>query len=91
MADSLKVRVGQQNFDIWIKPISFVSMTGERLEVEVPNRFFKEWINEHYASQIQEAVSSFTQKHCVLIFRIKNEKASREDLLTHTKERNEAS
>ena len=91
VADSLKVRVGQQNFDIWIKPISFVSITGERLEVEVPNRFFKEWINEHYASQIQEAVSSFTQKHCVLIFRIKNEKAAREDLLTHTKEKKEAS
>ena len=88
-ADSLKERVGQQNFDIWIKPISFVSMTGERLDLEVPNRFFKEWINEHYASQIQEAVSSFTQKHCVLTFRIKNEKAIREDLLTHTKEKKE--
>ena len=47
--DSLKERVGQQNFDIWIKPIHFVSKEGEKVELEVPNRFFKEWINEHYS------------------------------------------
>jgi len=47
--DSLKERVGQQNFDIWIKPIRFLSIEGEQLELEVPNRFFKDWITEHYS------------------------------------------
>ena len=74
--DSLKERVGQQNFDIWIKPISFISMDGEKVELEVPNRFFKEWINEHYASHIKEAVSLLTQKRCHLQLHIRNEKAS---------------
>jgi len=41
VTDSLKERVGQQNFDIWIKPISFVSVQGDSVELEVPNRFFK--------------------------------------------------
>jgi hypothetical protein len=27
--ESLKERVGQQNFDIWIKPIHFISMDGD--------------------------------------------------------------
>ena len=76
--NSLKERVGQQNFDIWIKPISFISMDGEKLDLEVPNRFFKEWINEHYASHIKEAASLLTQKRCHLQLRIRNQKMSEE-------------
>jgi len=72
--DSLKERVGQQNFDIWIKPIHLVSMGGEFVELEVPNRFFKEWINEHYSPHIKEAISFLTQKPCHLQFRIRTEK-----------------
>ena len=34
--DSLKERVGQQNFDIWIKPIQFVSVEEEGVKLEVP-------------------------------------------------------
>ena len=72
--DSLKERVGQQNFDIWIKPIQLISMVGESVELEVPNRFFKDWIQEHYSSHIKEALSFLTQKPCLLKFRIRNEK-----------------
>jgi len=72
--DSLKERVGQQNFDIWIKPIHFISMVGETVELEVPNRFFKDWIHEHYSSHIQEALSLLTQQPCLVKFRIRNEK-----------------
>lgn len=77
--DSLKERVGQQNFDIWIKPIYFISREGERVELEVPNRFFKEWINEHYALYIKDAISLFTHSSCQLQFRIKNEKMNGKD------------
>ncbi len=72
--DSLKERVGQQNFDIWIKPIHFISIDGEKVELEVPNRFFKEWINEHYSPSIKDAISFLIQKPCHLQFRIRNEK-----------------
>jgi len=72
--DSLRERVGQQNFDIWIKPIHFISMEGEKVELEVPNRFFKEWITEHYSLHIKDATSLFTHLPCQLQFRIRNEK-----------------
>jgi chromosomal replication initiator protein len=77
--DSLKERVGQQNFDIWIKPIHFISREGEKVELEVPNRFFKEWINEHYSLYIKDAVSLLTHTTCQLQFRIKNEKMNGKD------------
>jgi chromosomal replication initiator protein len=73
VTDSLKERIGQQNFDIWIKPLRLISLEGETLELEVPNRFFKEWINEHYSSQIKEVLAFFTQKDCHVHFRVRNE------------------
>ncbi len=80
--NSLRERVGQQNFDIWIKPIHFLSFDGEKVELEVPNRFFKEWINEHYSLQIKEAVSFLTQKPCHLQFRIRNERVGQRDTIS---------
>jgi chromosomal replication initiator protein len=77
--DSLKERVGQQNFEIWIKPISFLSMDEDKVQLEVPNRFFKEWISEHFASQIQGAITDLTQKGCHLHFRIRNEKIEKKE------------
>ena len=90
VTDSLKEKVGQQNFDIWIKPISFVSMQGDSVELEVPNRFFKEWINEHYAFQIQEAVSHLTQKSCLVKFRVRNARAAKQDVTPRGPERKDA-
>ena len=72
--DSLKERVGQQNFDIWINPIHFVSFEEETVKLDVPNRFFKDWINERYTSQIKEVLSQITGKPCQILFQIKNEK-----------------
>jgi len=80
--DSLKERIGQQNFDIWIKPIHFLSMEGENVELEVPNRFFKEWIHEHYSPHIRDALSFLTQKPCHLQFRIRNEKMDEKDFIS---------
>jgi chromosomal replication initiator protein len=84
VVDSLKERVGQQNFDIWIKPIHFISIDGEKVELEVPNRFFKEWITEHYSSLIKDAISFLTQKPCHLQFRIRNEKGVEKELIQTT-------
>lgn len=86
----MRERIGPQNFDLWIKPISFVSMSQEGVELEVPNRFFKEWISEHYASQIKEVLFEHTQKTCPLQFRIRNEALGRSRALPPPAEGGEA-
>jgi chromosomal replication initiator protein len=74
VSDSLIKRVGPQNYDIWIKPIRFLSTDAERIELEVPNRFFKEWIHEHYSTHIKEALFTLTQKSYHLQFKIGNDR-----------------
>jgi chromosomal replication initiator protein len=87
---SLKERIAQQNFEIWIKPISFLSVNGDCVELEVPNRFFKEWINEHYSSQIQNALADLIKKECQVRFQIRNEKPPRRELAIPSPEKNES-
>ena len=87
--DSLREKVGQQNFDIWIKPIQFISTEGENVRLEVPNRFFKDWIHEHYAAHIQGAVSQFMGKPCQLHFQIKSDRGPEKDPMVIPPQRKE--
>lgn len=73
VTDTLKERIGPQNYDIWIKPIQLISMDGDKVEMEVPNRFFREWILEHYSAPIKEVFSDLTQRSPHLQFKIKND------------------
>ncbi len=80
--DSLKDRVGLQNFEIWIKPIQFISLSEDKIEIEVPNRFFKDWINENFSSIIKESLLKLTQKNYKLSFRIRNERLEEKDSIS---------
>lgn len=77
VTDTLKERIGPQNFDIWIKPIQLLLMDNDRVEMEVPNRFFREWIQEHYLGHMKEVFTHLTQRSFHLQFRIKNDPAGK--------------
>ena len=38
--------ISSQNFNTWFKPIKLLSINEDHLEVEVPNRFFQDWLKE---------------------------------------------
>lgn len=76
VVDSLKERIAPQNFDIWIKPLQLASIGEEDVELQVPNRFFKDWILEHYASYIEEAFASIGHRPYRIHFRIGNAKTA---------------
>lgn len=52
----LEPHINRQSFETWLKPTSLVSISGKDIHISVPNRFFGEWIKEHYYPQIQEAL-----------------------------------
>lgn len=52
----LEPQINRQSFETWLKPTSLISISGKDVHVSVPNRFFGEWIKEHYYPQIQEAL-----------------------------------
>lgn len=54
----IKEKVSQQNFETWIRPIKISSMEGDNITLNVPNKFFKDWLIENYQPVIKEAIAS---------------------------------
>ena len=53
----LKRKISEQNISTWIKPIHPVSLVGNLLTIEVPNRFIKDWVKDNYKEAIEETLS----------------------------------
>jgi len=49
-------RLPQQSFETWFKPLVLESIEDRRFRVILPNRFFKEWFEEHYLSLLKAAL-----------------------------------
>jgi len=54
----LEQNLNPQHFTTWIKPIQFVGIDKDLVQIEVPNRFFLSWIRDNYADLIRETLSS---------------------------------
>jgi chromosomal replication initiator protein len=46
-----------QHFSTWIKPLRFISVEKDVILLEVPNRFVRDWVRDHYMQLIRETVS----------------------------------
>ena len=66
----IKDRVSPQHFTTWFKPITLVRIEGNRVELEVPNRFFQEWICENYLDLLKEGLSKSGLREPSISFRI---------------------
>ncbi|HEX9265529.1 MAG TPA: chromosomal replication initiator protein DnaA [Candidatus Binatia bacterium] len=69
----LKELVGKQNYETWIKPIGFVSRSKGQITLDVPNKFFRDWLTEHYLTQMEKILSSLAKHDVKVLFTI-NEK-----------------
>jgi chromosomal replication initiator protein len=54
----LEQNLNPQHFTTWIKPIQFIGIDKDLVQIEVPNRFFLSWIRDNYADLIRETLSS---------------------------------
>ncbi len=54
----IKEKVGENIFDLWFSPMKMVQIKDGQVTIEVPNRFYKEWIEDYHPNLIAEAVES---------------------------------
>jgi chromosomal replication initiator protein len=67
-------KVGSQTFDLWFRPLKFIEFQDQQITVEVPNRFFKEWIEDHYPSLIPDTAEKFLKKQVGVRFKVFDKK-----------------
>jgi chromosomal replication initiator protein len=53
----IKENINQRSYKTWFEPMNIISINDESLELSVPNRFFCEWIDNHYPNLIQNAIA----------------------------------
>ncbi len=73
----VKERIGKQNYETWIKPIRFASRSKSEINLEVPNKFFRDWLTEHYLLQIEDVLSSLAKDRVRVVFEINEKLESR--------------
>lgn len=52
----IKKSIESQTFKTWFEPIKAVRLQNDVLTIQVPNKFFYEWLEEHYVEVIKKAV-----------------------------------
>lgn len=58
--ETIRNKVGDEHFDRWFQPLRVVEDSPEKLALEAPNLFFRDWVKAHYVPLIQEAVGAET-------------------------------
>ncbi|KUG23163.1 chromosomal replication initiator protein dnaa [hydrocarbon metagenome] len=54
----IQEKISKQNFDTWIKPIKMVAMEEKCVQLAVPNKFFRDWLLDNYASTIKQSLKN---------------------------------
>ncbi len=62
-----------QAYKTWFEPIKPVKLSGEALTIQVPSKFFYEWLEEHYIKLLRVALVRELGEHAKLIYDVRME------------------
>ncbi|MBA4744213.1 chromosomal replication initiator protein DnaA [Muricauda sp. TY007] len=62
-----------QAFKTWFEPIKPIKLTDKALSIQVPSKFFYEWLEEHYVKLLKVALTRELGSNAKLIYVIKME------------------
>ena len=69
----IKDNIQQQAFKTWFEPITPLKITENSLSIQVPSKFFYEWLEEHYVKILKVALTRELGDEARLIYTIKME------------------
>ncbi|MSR24429.1 MAG: chromosomal replication initiator protein DnaA, partial [Nitrospiraceae bacterium] len=59
----IESRVPKQIFETWFMPTRLREIEGSTARVEVPNKFFGQWLTEHHEALLSEALAAAQGGH----------------------------
>jgi len=70
ISDTVRSSITEQTYATWFEPIRPVSITDFETTIEVPSKFYYEWIDSHYKNVILGAIKKETGNDVQLNFKI---------------------
>ncbi|MDC7997832.1 chromosomal replication initiator protein DnaA [Gilvibacter sediminis] len=69
----IKDNITTQAYKTWFEPIQAVKLTDNALSIQVPSKFFYEWLEEHYVKLLKVALTKELGAEAKLVYVIKME------------------
>ena len=69
----IKDNIQDQAYKTWFEPIRSVELTDNALYIQVPSKFFYEWLEEHYVKLLKSALTKELGSTAKLLYKIKME------------------
>ena len=69
----IKDNITTQAYKTWFEPIQAVKLTDNALSIQVPSKFFYEWLEEHYVKLLKVALTKELGEDAKLVYVIKME------------------
>jgi chromosomal replication initiator protein len=66
----IEKKVGTNAFELWFKPMKFLQAKDNSVVLEIPNRFFKEWVEDYYPNLLGGTLEEITGRPATLKFKI---------------------
>lgn len=66
--DYLKASLGETIFQTWILPLKPKAKDAHDITFEAPDGFFKDWVQKHYQSMIEEAVNRNNPQPAIAVY-----------------------
>src|SRR5262245_53640661 len=70
---SLEPKVKPAHRDLWLRPIECVEISDSRIRLRAPNRYHKEWFEDHFLPSILEDLKARTQRTYTVQFEVMDE------------------
>jgi len=69
----IKDNIQPQAYKTWFEPIQAVKLSEQALSIQVPSKFFYEWLEEHYVKILKVSLTKELGEHAKLVYVIKME------------------
>ncbi|MBK85851.1 MAG: chromosomal replication initiator protein DnaA [Flavobacteriaceae bacterium] len=69
----IKDNIQPQAYKTWFEPILAIKLSNQSLSIQVPSKFFYEWLEEHYVKILKVALTKELGEHAKLVYIIKME------------------
>jgi len=76
----LETHLSEQVIDTWFRPLKYVAFENNQLLLEVPHRFFREWIEENYLDQFLDSSKRNLGEEVTVRFISESRKPQEEDI-----------
>lgn len=77
LADAIAARVGPQRFSVWFDNSTRLELRNDSLEITVADDFVREWIDQRFAAQIQDAAAEVFGGPLTLRYHVQPERFNR--------------